>query len=137
MKNPYDDIIGLSRPVSKNHPPMALLDRAAQFSPFAALTGHEEAIAETARLTQPEIELDESRKLVLNECLRELIQQPENTSEVSVTYFQRDRHKEGGAYLTVFGRIKKINEYEKMLLMEDGTKIPLEEIYDIHEADDR
>lgn len=137
MKNPYDDIIGLSRPVSKNHPPMSLLDRAAQFSPFAALTGHEEAIAETARLTQPEIELDESRKMVLNERLRELIQRPENVSEVSVTYFQRDRHKEGGAYLTVSGRIKKINEYEKLLLMEDGTKIPLEEIYDIHESDDR
>lgn len=137
MKNPYDDIIGLSRPVSKNHPPMALLDRAAQFSPFAALTGHEEAIAETARLTQPEIELDESRKTVLNVRLRELIQRPENTSEVCITYFQKDRHKEGGAYLTVSGRIKKINEYEKLLLMEDGTKIPLEEIYDIHEVDDR
>lgn len=103
----YDDIIHLPHPVSPRHPQMPLADRAAQFSPFAALTGHDAAIRETARLTDSPVELEESGKEQLD---RQLLLVQENLAqkpEIEVTYFQPDEKKSGGVYVTVCGRVKK------------------------------
>lgn len=123
MKKAYEDIICLSRPVSKAHVPMSLLDRAAQFSPFAALSGYEDALAETARLTEAPIELDVDAKADLNEklvCLQTHIAQ---SPQVTVTYFEPDIWKAGGAYVTVTDAIRRLNSLEKWLLLDNGTKI--------------
>ena len=124
----YDDIRMLVHHRSRAHPPMSLWDRAAQFSPFAALSGHEDAIRETARLTTERIELSESRKEELNEQLVWLREHPDARERVTVTYFRPDAKKAGGVYVTVTGAIKKIDEYEKTLWMEDGTVIAIEEL---------
>lgn len=127
----YDDIINLSHSVSKKHPPMPLKNRAAQFSPFAALHGHGEAIRETLRKTEKQRELGESerevldRKLIyLQECLAE---QP----DVVVTFFLQDGKKEGGRYVEFSGVVKKIDFYQGLLMMEDSTKIRLKDISDL------
>lgn len=127
----YEDIIGLPHHVSRTHPHMAPLDRAAQFSPFAALTGHEAAIAETARLTEKRVELDEDRKIVLDEKLQILRAHLAEQPEVAITYFKPDEKKEGGAYLTIQGSIKKIDEYAGCLVMEDGTILPIVNLFAI------
>lgn len=131
MKNPYDDIINLPRPISTKHPAMSLHDRAAQFSPFAALTGFGAAIIETARLTDSRVELDEYIKADLNARLAILQDQMDQQPKVSITYFQRDSLKAGGAYITSSGCVKKIDEYERVLVMEDTTKIPIDDILEI------
>lgn len=126
----YEDIIHLPRHVSKRHPPMPIAERAAQFSPFAALTGFEDAIRETGRLTDERPELNEDEKLILNEkllILKERAADPDQP-EVAVTYFKPDERKAGGAYRTVRGRVKKIDGYEGILKMEDGTGIPVADI---------
>lgn len=130
-ENKYDDILYLPHPVSARHPQMPLADRAAQFSPFAALTGHEAAIRETARLTKERVELDESRKEILDERLQMIRENLSEKPEVTFTYFQPDERKSGGAYLTVTGRVKKMDGYERRILLEDGTIVPLEELIDI------
>lgn len=130
-ENKYDDILYLPHPVSARHPQMPLADRAAQFSPFAALTGHEAAIRETARLTKERVELDESRKEILDERLQMIRENLSEKPEVTFTYFQPDERKSGGAYLTVTGRVKKMDGYERRILLEDGTVVPLEELIDI------
>ena len=130
-ENKYDDILYLPHPVSARHPQMPLADRAAQFSPFAALTGHEAAIRETARLTKERVELDESRKEILDERLQMIRENLSEKPEVTFTYFQPDERKGGGAYLTVTGRVKKMDGYERRILLEDGTVVPLEELIDI------
>lgn len=130
-ENKYDDILYLPHPVSARHPQMPLADRAAQFSPFAALTGHEAAIRETARLTTERVELDESRKEILDERLQMIRENLSEKPEVTFTYFQPDERKSGGAYLTVTGRVKKMDGYERRILLEDGTVVPLEELIDI------
>ena len=130
-ENKYDDILYLPHPVSARHPQMPLADRAAQFSPFAALTGHEAAIRETARLTKERVELDESRKEILDERLQMIRENLSEKPEVPFTYFQPDERKSGGAYLTVTGRVKKMDGYERRILLEDGTIVPLEELIDI------
>ncbi len=127
----YEDIIGLPHHVSRTHPHMAPLDRAAQFSPFAALTGHEAAIAETARLTEERVELDEDRKIVLDEKLQILRAHLTERPEIAITYFKPDEKKEGGAYLTAWGSIKKIDEYAGCLVMEDGTILPIADLFAI------
>lgn len=127
----YDDIINLPHHVSSVHPQMPIIDRAAQFSPFAALTGYEEAIDETARLTDDYIELDESKKELLNEKLLQLKCTVEENKEISVTYFLPDEKKRGGAYVTVTGCVKKIDEYRRLIWMKDGTDIPIDRIYEI------
>ncbi|NLC27020.1 MAG: YolD-like family protein [Fastidiosipila sp.] len=131
MINPYDDIIKLPHHTSASRPHMSAHDRAAQFSPFAALTGYGSAIAETARLTDARVELDEYTKADLNEKLcimQELIaQQP----EVSITYFQPDKVKAGGAYITATGYVKKIDGYEHTVILQDATKIPIDDILEI------
>lgn len=128
---PYDDIIHLPHPVSAKHPQMSMADRAAQFSPFAALTGYEEAIKETARLTDERIELDEDEKLRLNEKLRMVQEMLTEKPELLVTYYQADNSKSGGNYLTVRGCVIKINVYEQVLVLADGIQIPIEDIYDL------
>lgn len=127
----YDDIIELPHPVSRKHPRMPLLDRAAQFAPFAALTGHEESIRETARLTEEEIELDEDSKELLDLRLQELQEHLSTQPEVTVTYFCPDEKKAGGAYETVTGRVKKVDEYAGELVFADGRRIALGTIIEL------
>lgn len=131
MTKEYDDIIHLPRHVSKTRPPMAIIDRAAQFSPFAALTGHDAAIKETERLTDDRVELDEYMKEALNNKLQILIEHLKEQPEVTICYFQPDEKKNGGAYLTTSARIKKIDQYEQKLLMIGGKVIPISEIIGI------
>ena len=128
MTGEYDDIINLPRPISKTHPPMSAMDRAAQFSPFAALTGYDAAIKETARLTDEKIELDEYAKDALNERLQILAERIKEHPEIAITYFQPDAKKNGGAYVTAIGAVKKIDEYERFVVMTDGTGIFIEDI---------
>ena len=124
----YDDIIGLPRHVSKLHPPMPVADRAAQFMPFAALTGFGDAIEETGRLTDDRMELDEDVIEELDGKLQYLREHVKEHPEISVTYFQPDARKAGGAYATAAGRIRKVDFYERMLVMEDGTEVPMKAV---------
>ena len=128
MTGEYDDIIHLPRPISKTHAPMSSMERAAQFSPFAALTGYDAAIKETARLTDEKIELDEYAKDALNERLQILVPRIKEHPEIAITYFQPDAKKNGGAYVTAIGAVKKIDEYERFVVMTDGTGIFIEDI---------
>ena len=127
----YDDIINLPHHVSATRPRMPMIDRAAQFSPFAALTGYDAAIKETGRLTDQRIELTEDSRAVLDRKQQLLVDNLADHPEVSVTYFVPDERKAGGAYITVTGRVKKIDDYQRLLLLTDGTKIPLDEILDM------
>lgn len=131
MMNPYDDIINLPHHTSTSRPRMSAHDRAAQFSPFAALTGYDAAINETARLTDKRAELDEYSKADLNERLYIIQGQMDEQPEVSITYFQPDKKKSGGAYITATGCVKKIDEYERTLVMKDETKITIDDIFEI------
>ena len=127
----YDDIINLPNPTSKKHPRMSLYDRAAQFSPFAALTGHEAAIKETVRQTDAKQVLSEEVIAELNKKLY-LIGETIGTQQmVEITYFVPDNKKAGGAYISYSGCVKKIDEYEHTVVMEDKTVIPIEQISDI------
>ncbi|MGL5435729.1 MAG: hypothetical protein ACRDBO_10090 [Lachnospiraceae bacterium] len=131
MKTPYDDIINLPHPTSTRHPQMAIPDRAAQFSPFAALTGHDAAIRETARLTERRIELDEDSKTALDLKLRMVAEWKGDHPKVSVTYFEADQAKAGGSYETTTGCIKKIDDYGRRVIMENGRKIDIDNIIEI------
>lgn len=131
MSNGYEDIINLPHHVSVNHPHMAMIDRAAQFSPFAALTGHGAAIEETARLTDEQIELDESRKEIINEKLVFIAESADDLSEVTVIFFVPDGRKFGGEYVSVTGQVKKIDTLKHDIIMTDGRVIPIENVYDI------
>lgn len=128
MSGPYDDIIHLSHPTSKNRPRMSIHDRAAQFSPFAALSGHAAAIAETARLTDRKLELDEDTKAELDRRQAILLEHISERPEITVTWFRPDEKKAGGAYVTTTGRLKKIDEIERVLVLTDGAHIPLEDV---------
>lgn len=132
MKNPYDDIINLPHHRSTSRPHMSAHNRAAQFSPFAALTGYDSAISETARLTDKKIELDEYSKSDLNERLCKIQDHIDEQPEVSITYFQPDKKKSGGAYITVTGCVKKIKKFEQALIMQDNTKVPINDIFEIN-----
>ena len=127
----YDDIINLPHHQSRERAHMSLHDRAAQFAPFAALTGHEEAIDETARLTDEKITLTETAIDKINEKLYEISQHLTEKRNVSITYFKPDSHKSGGAYLTDIGTIKKIDAIEKVIIMDSGMKILMEQIIEI------
>ena len=124
----YDNIINLPHPNSAKHPRMSMIDRAAQFSSFAALTGHGAAIEETARLTDRRIELTEEEKTVLDEKLRLLL---ETGGEGMITYFLPDERKDGGAYVTKLGTIKKIDPLEGRVILTDHTPIHIEDILEI------
>lgn len=127
----YDDIIHLPHHTSTKHPRMSALDRAAQFSPFAALTGHDAAIAETARLTDARPELDEDRKDALDARLQIIREHLSLKPEVAVTYFTPDARKEGGAYLQAIGIVKKLDDIGHKIIMGNGTMIPINDIYGI------
>lgn len=131
MTGPYDDILDLPHPTSAKHPRMPLSDRAAQFSPFAALSGHGAAIAETARLTDRRIELDEDTKAELDRKQKLLLALIAEQPEITVTWFQPDEKKEGGRYVTTMGRLKRIDEARRVLLLADQTAIPLDAIMGI------
>ena len=128
ITNSYEDIIDLPHHTSTTHPPMSAFDRAAQFSPFAALTGHDAAITESARLTETRVELDEYSKADLNRRLCILQDRMDEQPSVSITYFQPDTKKSGGAYITAAGCIKKMVEYERAVVMQDDTRIPIDQI---------
>lgn len=127
----YDDIIHLPHHVSTVHTHMSLHDRAAQFLPFAALTGYEDAIKETGRLTQERITLSESEIEILNERLRILAKKSDSHPKMSVTYFVPDEKKAGGAYETAEGYVKRIDEYRRVLVMTDGLQIAMEDIIEL------
>ena len=127
----YDDIINLPHHVSTRHPPMPMYDRAAQFAPFAALTGHDAAIKETERLTEDWVELDEDSKELLDEKLQVIREHLDERQEVTITYFEPDERKQGGAYRTITGKVKKIDEYEHRILLEDGTVLIMEHLFSI------
>lgn len=136
---PYDDIIDLPHPTSARHPRMSLNDRAAQFAPFAALTGHEEAIEETARLTDRPIALTDEAKEALDRTLRRLadrLSAGEGRAEapaptVTATYFVPDSRKEGGVYRTVIGRVAEVDELKRELVLEGGQRIRFSRLYSL------
>lgn len=127
----YDDIINLPHPTSTKHPRMSLYDRAAQFSPFAALTGHDAAIEETARLTDEKVELSEDTIARLNEKLSLIMENVSAEQMLMITYFVPDERKSGGAYVSHSGIVKKIDEYERTVIMMDKTVIPIKQICEI------
>jgi len=131
MSGKYDDIINLPHPTSKRFSRMPLEERAAQFSPFAALTGYDAVIRETARLTDRRVELDECRRQELDAALRDLAARLGSRPEVLVTYFLEDTRKEGGEYVHVFGRLKKIDSFSRILVLEDGIIIPIDDVLEL------
>lgn len=134
MTGPYDDIIDLPRPVSRTRPRMPVRDRAAIFSPFAALAGHGAAIAETARLTDQKAELDEDARAELDRRQAALLEHIDQQPEIAVTWFQKDEKKTGGSYVTTAGRLKKLDDARRALVLTDGTAIPLEDIAALESA---
>ena len=129
MTTQYDDIIRLPHHVSSSRPRMSAIDRAAQFSPFAALTGYDTSIKESARLTDARIELDDSQKEEIGEKLRLVTGQLD--AEIKITYFLPDTKKTGGKYVLAAGAVKKVDEYERMIIMGDGKQIPIDEVIDV------
>ena len=131
MQNNYDDIIDLPHHVSATRPQMSMMDRAAQFSPFAALTGYDAAIRETSRLTDQKIDLDDYEKEEINDKIQLITEHLGENFGVVITYFQPDSKKAGGAYVDAVGIVKKIDEYERVIIFQDGKKIPIDDILDI------
>lgn len=127
----YDDIINLPHHVSATRPQMPMSDRAAQFSPFAALTGYDAAIKETGRLTDEKIELDEENLKDLNMRFQMLIDHLKDEPEVTFTYFKPDERKAGGAYIEVTGTVKKVDDFERQIVMQNGMKMPMDDILNI------
>ena len=127
----YDDIINLPHHVSKKHPQMSLYARSAQFAPFAALPGYEDAVKETAREVSQKIELDEDLKLILDSKLHMLMELADKNPELTVTYFVKDLKKEGGKYVTVTGVLKKLDSIKKLIYLKNGNEISIDEIIDI------
>ena len=131
MTGKYDDIINLPRPVSSKHPPMPMSDRAAQFSPFAALTGYDEAVMETGRLTERKRELNDEEIAALNQKLQFLSEHLEEHPTVTVTFFIPDAKKAGGSYTTKTCRLKKIDTFDHWIQLDDGSKILIDDIANI------
>lgn len=127
----YDEIMGLAHHVSKTRPQMPMADRAAQFAPYAALTGYDAAIRETGRLTDARIEPDEEALTALNMKFRLLMDALGDAPEITLLVFRPDVRKAGGAYLTVTGRVRKVDEYARLMTLQDGTKIPMDDILDM------
>lgn len=127
----YDDIINLPHHTSATRPRMSMIDRAAQFSPFAALTGYDAAIKETSRRTDCKIELDEYEKDKINEKLRLILEMIDQQPVVTVTFFEPDGRKSGGTYVRKTGQVKKIDDYERTIVFTDKTSIWIEDILEI------
>ena len=124
----YDDIINLEHHVSTKHSRMSLENRSAQFAPFSALTGYEEAVTEEARITESRIDIDEEAKIEVNEKLNYIMKHLDKNIIVSVTYFEKDKKKQGGSYKTIKGIIKKIDDARKTIKMQTGEIIKIEEL---------
>ena len=130
-KFPYEDIVNLPPHISKKHPQPSMMDRAARFAPFAAITGYEEMVLEEARITEERIDLDEGTLSILNEKLNMIQEFIDEEPEITITYFEPDKKKSGGAYIDITGTVKRIDEYEHLVIMTDGKKIRVEDIYDL------
>ena len=131
MKDLYEDIINLPHHVSKTRPQMPMSDRAAQFAPFAALTGYDSAIKETGRLTDEKIDLDEEALAALDMKYQLLMDAFDDAPKVTITYFQPDERKAGGRYVSATGAVKKVDDFERRITMRDGTKIPMDDVLSI------
>ena len=127
----YKDIIDIPHHVSKTRPQMPMSDRAAQFAPFAALTGYDSAIKETGRLTNERIELDEEALTALDRKYQLLMDAFDDAPEVTITYFQPDERKAGGKYVSATGAVKKVDDFERRITMRDGTRIPMDDVLSI------
>ena len=128
----YKDIINLPHHISKKHPQMSIENRAAQFAPFAALTGFDDEVKETARLTDNRIELEDEFKIIISEKIKYLIENKDKNNEVVITYFVPDNMKTGGKYIDKKGKLRKINIIENLIILEDKTEILINEIIDIN-----
>ena len=131
MNRKYNEIMGLPHHVSKTRPQMPMSDRAAQFSPFAALTGYDAAIKETGRLTVERIELDVEALSALDMKYQLLMEALDEAPEVTITYFQPDERKAGGKYVSAVGAVKRIDDFERRITMQDGAKIPMDDVLSI------
>lgn len=128
---PYEDIVNLPPHISKKYPQPTMADRAARFAPFAAITGYEEMVLEEARVTEDWVELDEETKTVLNEKLQIIMEYIRDEPVIKFTYFEPDKKKSGGAYISLTGTVKRIDEYERCVIMTDGAKILIDCIFGI------
>lgn len=127
----YREIIDLPHHVSKTRPQMPMSDRATQFAPFAALTGYDAAIKETRRLTDERIELDVEALSALDMKYQLLMEALDEAPEVTITYFRPDERKAGGKYVSAVGAVKKIDDFERRITMQDGAKIPMDDVLSI------
>lgn len=130
-KFPYEDIINLPPHISAKHPQPTMEERAARFSPFAAITGYEEMVLEEARVTEKRIELSDDTKQRLNEKLTMISDFIDDRPTLKFTYFVPDKKKDGGAYIDIIGIVKRMDEYEKQVILTNGTIISINDIYDI------
>ena len=127
----YGDILNMPHHVSATRPQMPMSDRAAQFAPFAALTGYDSAIKETRRLTDERIELDEEALTALDRKYQLLMEALDEAPEVTITYFQPDERKAGGKYVSAVGTVKKVDDFERRITMQDGARIPMDDVLNI------
>lgn len=130
-KNNYEDIIDMPHHTSSKHPRMTIEARSAQFAPFSALTGYNEAVKETARVTEEKIEIDDGLKIIINNKLQIINNNIKDNPKVSITYFIKDKNKEGGEYITIRGTIKKLDSIKELVILEDKTIIPIKDIINI------
>ena len=133
--HPYEDIIQLPHHTSRTRPRMSMPERAAQFSPFAALSGYGGVIQEAGRLTEPKIQLEESRAEELERELNRLARRAGSHPKIKAVCFRPDEKKEGGAYITLTGRLRKIDEIQRLILLTDGTSLPLDDLLHIEELE--
>ena len=131
LESKYEEIMKHPHHVSKTRPKMPMSDRAAQFAPFAALTGYDSAIKETGRLTDERIELDEEALTALDMKYQLLMDALDDEPEVTITYFQPDERKAGGKYVSANGAVKKVDDFERRITMRDGTRIPMDDVLSI------
>lgn len=131
IEHKYDDIINLPHHTSKVHPRMSVSNRAAQFAPFAALTGYDDELRETIRLTDKKIELEEEAKEEINRKLQKVKSELQNLPNVTFTYFIKDAQKDGGAYITTYGVVKKIDENRNVIILDNREEIPINDIFEI------
>lgn len=131
MTHEYDDIINLPCPTSKTRPRMSMYQRAAQFAPFAALTGHDAAIRETARLTDSMVELSDDDKRILDEKIQAIIQHVSEHPNVSITHFVADSRKSGGTYTITEGTVKKWDEYQRLIIFDNDCSVHIQNVLDI------
>ena len=131
MTDNYEDIINLPHHVSTRHPQMSMMNRAAQFAPFAALTGHSAAIEETARLTESQQELADEDNEILNQKMTYLREAINEHPTISISYFEPDKRKSGGRYMSIEGQLQNIDDYNQTIVLKNGEAIPLKSILDI------